>query len=144
MPKSNLLPSFSQEEARKVFKELKEYEADQLIFAEGDKGDGAYFILEGKVKAVTSSSEYEEIMLGELGKGEIFGEMALIDDKPRPASILTVSPCKLAFINSKVFNEFIETRSDLAFRFMAFICLSLFWRILRLDKVYADIKRAFK
>jgi len=144
MPKTNLLPSFTQEEARAVFRELKEYDADQLIFAEGDNGDGAYFILEGKVKAVTFSSEYEEVILGELSKGEVFGEMSLIDDKPRSASILTVSPCKLAFINTKEFDDFIEARSELAFRFMAFICLSLFWRILRLDKVYANIKRAFR
>lgn len=143
-PKTDIFISITQEEALVVFKEMKILGKDQLVFTEGDKGDGAYFILEGRVKAVTFSSDYEEIMLGEMGSGEIFGEMALIDDKPRSATILTVTPCKLAFISSKDFNEFIETRSELAFRFMSFICLSLFWRILRLDKVYADIKEAFK
>jgi len=100
--------------------------------------------VEGKVKAVTFSSDYKEIELGELDEGEVFGEMALIDNKPRSASILTVTPCKVAFIDNKAFNEFMESRSELAFRLMGFICLSLFWRILRLDKFYADIKKAFK
>ncbi|MBW1805961.1 MAG: cyclic nucleotide-binding domain-containing protein [Deltaproteobacteria bacterium] len=143
-PRMDLFPSFAQEEAKKIFTDTLAFDADQLVFAEGDKGDGAYYILEGKVKAVTFSSDYEEIVLGELEKGEIFGEMALIDDKPRSTSILTVTPCRLAFIRKDAFTEFIELRTDLSFRMMGYICLTLFWRILRLDKVYADIKKSFK
>ncbi|MBW1861719.1 MAG: cyclic nucleotide-binding domain-containing protein [Deltaproteobacteria bacterium] len=141
--KKELLSTLTQKETKSVFKELKIFNKDDLIFAEGDRGEGAYLILEGKVKAVTFSKDYEEIVLGELGKDEIFGEMALIDDRPRSASIVTVTPCKVGFVDKQEFNEFIETRSDLAFRFMAFICLSLFRRILRLDRIYADTKKAF-
>ncbi|MBW1912305.1 MAG: cyclic nucleotide-binding domain-containing protein [Deltaproteobacteria bacterium] len=56
-----------------------------------------------------------------LEKGEIFGEMALIDDKPRSTSILTVTPCRLAFIRKDAFTEFIELRTDLSFRMMGYI-----------------------
>ena len=112
-----------------------------IIFAEGDPADGAYFIMKGKVRAVTFSKSYEEIVLGELGEGDIFGEMALIDDKPRSASIVTTTPCKVAYVEKKLFNQIIEIRNDLAFRLMAFICLSLFRRILSLDKGYADLKK---
>jgi hypothetical protein len=143
-PKEDLFPTFTQEEAKKLFQEQKVLEANQPIFAEGDEGDGAYYLVEGKVKAIAFSNDYKEIALAELDRGEIFGEMALIDDKPRSASIVTVTPCKLAFIDKPGFNEFIETRSALAFRFMAFICLSLFSRILRLDKVYLEVKKAFR
>jgi CRP-like cAMP-binding protein/sugar phosphate isomerase/epimerase len=143
-PKEDLLPSFTQEEAQQLFQEQKILEANQSIFNEGDEGDGAYYIVDGKVKALTSSTDYKEIVLAELDNGEIFGEMALIDDKPRSASIVAVTPCSLAFIDKPRFDEFIETRSALAFRFMAFICLSLFSRILRLDKVYVEIKKAFQ
>jgi len=141
---SGLIQGLTKEESLEVFKDLKSYDRDQLIFAEGDVADGVYYIVEGKVKAVTFSSDYKEIELGELDEGEVFGEMALIDNKPRSASILTVTPCKVAFIDNKAFNEFMESRSELAFRLMGFICLSLFWRILRLDKIYADIKKAFR
>ena len=142
-PKKDLFPTITQEEARTVFRELKAFDRDQFIFAEGDRGDGAYLILEGKVKAVTFSKDYKEIILGELGSNEIFGEMALIDEKPRSASIVTITPCKVAFIARKEFNEFAENGSELAFRLMAFICLSLFRRILLLDQIYADMKKAF-
>jgi CRP-like cAMP-binding protein len=143
-PELGLFDGLTQEEIREVFKDLKKYDRDQLIFAEGDVADGAYYIIEGRVKAVTFSSDYKEIELGELGEGEIFGEMALIDNKSRSASILTVTPCKVAFINNKDFNEFMESQSELAFRLMGFICLSIFWRILKLDKIYADIKKVLR
>ncbi|MFC1532356.1 cyclic nucleotide-binding domain-containing protein [Thermodesulfobacteriota bacterium] len=143
-PITDLFTKLTQEEVISVFSDLRDFDVEQLIFAEGDKADGAYYILEGRAKVITLSPNYEEIMLGELGAGDIFGEMALIDDKPRSASVLTATPCKVGFINSKTFNEFMESRSELAFRLMAYICLSLFWRIIRLDKVYSDIKRKFK
>ena len=117
------------------------YENIEDIIAEGDKGDGAYFILEGKVQVSALSQDFKEILLGELGEDEVFGEMALIDDKPRSASVVTLTPCKLAFVGKNAFNEFIETRSELAFRLMGFVCLSLFRRILRLDRLYSDVKK---
>ncbi len=143
-PESAFIYGLTEEESREVFKESKDCKIGELIFAEGDVADGAYYIVEGRVKAITFSSDYQEIELGELEKGEVFGEMALIDSKPRSASVLTITPCKIAYINNKDFNEFMESGSDLAFRLMGFICLSLFRRIIRLDKIYADIKKAFK
>ena len=143
-PGPGIFHGITSEESGDIFKDLKEYDEGQLIFAEGDIADGAYYIVEGKVKAVTFSSDYKEIELGELVEGEVFGEMALIDNKTRSASVFTVSPCKLAFIDNKAFNELMESRSELSFRLMGFLCLSIFWRILRLDKIYADIKKVFR
>ena len=142
-PEANLFPKLTSKEGIEIFKELKNYDKDQLIFTEGDRANGAYYILEGKVKAITFSSDGEEIELGYIDEGEVFGEMALIDDMPRSASIITVTPCKVAFVNTNDFNEIMESRSDLSFRLMGFICLSLFWRIIRLDKIYADMKKIF-
>jgi CRP-like cAMP-binding protein len=134
----------TREEILSVFKEIRRFHKDQIIFSEGDDADGAYYLLEGNVKAVTLSPHQEEILLGELGRDEVFGEMALIDEKPRSATIWTITPCRTAFVSRNDFNEFIGSRSGLSFRFMAHICLSLFWRILRLDKSYAEIKKAFE
>jgi CRP/FNR family cyclic AMP-dependent transcriptional regulator len=143
-PGPGIFHGVTPEESGEIFKDLTEYDEGQLIFAEGDIADGAYYIVEGKVKAVTFSSDSKEIELGELVEGEVFGEMALIDNKARSASVFTVTPCKLAFIDNKAFNEFMESKSELSFRLMGFLCLSIFWRILRLDKIYADIKKVFR
>jgi len=142
--KIDLFPALSKDEARKICKEVKNFDPEQTVFAEGDKGDAAYFIMEGQVKVVAESQDLKEILLGKLGEGEMFGEMALIDEKPRSASVVTLTPCKMAYISKKAFNEFIEGRSETAFRLMGFICLSLFRHILRLDRLYSDIKKKTK
>jgi len=139
--KSEFFPILSQEDKDIIYEEIRNFAPGQSIFTQGDPGDGAYFILEGKVKVVGTSESFKEILLGEVGEGNIFGEMSLIDDKPRSASVVTLTPCKAAFISKKTFNEFIASGSESAFRFMGFICFSLFMHILRLDRLYSDIKK---
>jgi CRP-like cAMP-binding protein/sugar phosphate isomerase/epimerase len=137
----DLFPTLSKDEITSIYSKMESFDAGQTVFSEGGKGDGAYFIVEGKVKVIAQSKDFKEILLGELGAGEIFGEMSLIDDSPRSATVVTRAPSKIAYIEKRPFNRFIETRSALAYRFMGFICLSLFRHILRLDKLYSDIKK---
>lgn len=64
------------------------------IFHEGDEGDCAWLIESGRVEIVKEGAA-GAIRLGVLGPGEIFGEMALIDDAPRMASAVTLEHCVL-------------------------------------------------
>lgn len=66
--------------------ERKTCQAGERIFREGDEGNRAYVVQAGEVEIIKSSGDDEDIVLGTIGKGGIFGEMALIDDKPRMAS----------------------------------------------------------
>jgi CRP-like cAMP-binding protein len=116
--------------------EAKVFHDGDLICEQGKVGTEMYFIKHGKVAVFLNGSHIDE-----LGPGEIFGEMALIDDKPRSADVITISPCKAVFMGKNKFNGFIHDRSEMALRWMGFICLSLFSRILRLDRVYTDMKR---
>jgi CRP-like cAMP-binding protein len=90
------------------------------------------------------SQDGQKILLGELTEGAIFGEMALIDNKPRSATVEAFSPCRLAFISKEAFQRLVQTRSELAFHLTGYICLSLFRRILRLDRLYSDIKQQIR
>ena len=58
---------------------------EQMVFREGDEGDRAYIVQEGLVEIFKNVGD-EEVVLGTVEKGGIFGEMALIDDQPRMAS----------------------------------------------------------
>ena len=58
------------------------YQADNLIFKEGDEGNLAYIVQSGEVEIVKTIDD-EEKVLGTVGQGGIFGKMALIDAKPR-------------------------------------------------------------
>jgi len=81
------------------------------------------------------------VPLGILKSGDIFGEMALINDKPRSATIVATTQCKARFIDKASFRNFVKQRSQPAIRLMGFICLTIFRRILLIDKMYIEIKK---
>lgn len=80
--------------------ERKVFYAGQKIFKEGDSGDRAYLIQEGQVEISKHG-----LTLATLGKGELFGEMALVDDQPRMASAAAVSDVSVVVINRDTFRE---------------------------------------
>src|SRR5215831_6702806 len=69
---------------------LRRYEAGEVIVQENDLGDMAYFIEQGQVE-VSKALDGQTIHLAYLGAGEIFGEMSMIDEKPRSATVTAVT-----------------------------------------------------
>ena len=80
--------------------ERKVFYAGQKIFSEGDVGDRAYLIQSGQVEIIKNGTT-----LATLSKGELFGEMALIDDQPRMASAKAFSDVTMVVISREVFRE---------------------------------------
>lgn len=70
----------------------------KVIFEEATRGEEAYLIADGKVEVYRNVGG-KEMVLATLGKGQIFGEMSLIDDSPRMASARTVGDCQLIAIS---------------------------------------------
>ncbi len=77
---------------------FKSYPAGRNIFQEGDAGDGLYLISEGTVQITCLVGQEERRVLSRLGKGDFFGEMAVLDDKPRSATATAETEIKLSFI----------------------------------------------
>ena len=59
--------------------------AGAVLFRAGDEGDAMYLIEEGKVRICVRAKDGHEVTLTELHRGDFFGEMALLDGKPRSA-----------------------------------------------------------
>src|SRR5258706_15551569 len=75
------------------------------IMAGGDATDSLYIVLSGRLKVMMSDSDGKEVILSILGPGEFFGEMGLIDDEPRSASVVTIEPCELLSIAKRDFKK---------------------------------------
>jgi CRP-like cAMP-binding protein len=70
----------------------RRYAKDDVIFHADESGDVFCLIREGQVKVTMISPEGKEIILAILGPGEFFGEMALLDDEPRSATVVATEP----------------------------------------------------
>jgi EAL domain-containing protein (putative c-di-GMP-specific phosphodiesterase class I) len=79
------------------------FSAGEVIFKEGDPGDNAYIIDEGSVEVSVSSTQQSR-----LGKGELFGEIALIDQQPRTATVCAVENTVLIPIPRQLVKELLE------------------------------------
>ena len=84
-------------------KEIKSFQAGQPIFSEGQAGDVMYAVVEGEVHIVLRGQVLEAV-----GEGGIFGEMALLDARPRSASAMANTHCRVAVIDLKRFAVLIQ------------------------------------
>ncbi len=89
-------------------KELS-YNAGDPIVEAGSMGVGFYLILDGKVEVRKGKS-----ILASLGKGQFFGEMSLIDEEPRAADVVAVSPTKCWALSSWSFGALVKSNPEVA------------------------------
>src|SRR5688500_19197883 len=87
----------------------RELPADFQIFKEGDPGDGIYVIRSGQVQISALIEQKERRVLGRLGPGDFFGEMAVLDSEPRSATASTEQPTSLYFIPRESMLALLET-----------------------------------
>lgn len=80
------------------------YQAGDRIFKEGEEGNIAYIIQSGEVEIFKTVDGVEKV-LGTVGKGGIFGEMALIDSKPRMAGARAKKGSTVILINRSMFEQ---------------------------------------
>ena len=75
------------------------------VMAGGDATDSLYIVLSGRLKVMMSDADGKEVILSILGAGEFFGEMGLIDDSPRSASVVAIESCELLSIAKRDFKK---------------------------------------
>ena len=85
-----------------------------IIMAAGDPTDSLYIVISGRLKVMMGDSDGKEVILSILGPGEFFGEMGLIDDSPRSASVITIEPCELLAIAKRDFKKCLAENFDMA------------------------------
>src|SRR6478735_8305636 len=76
-----------------------------VIMAAGDQIDSLYIVISGRLKVMMGDADGKEVILSLIGPGEFFGEMGLIDDSPRSASVVAIEPCELLSITKRDFKK---------------------------------------
>jgi CRP/FNR family cyclic AMP-dependent transcriptional regulator len=92
----------------------KSYPRSSTIIAAGDPTDALYIVISGRLKVMMSDDEGREVILAILGQGEFFGEMGLVDDEPRSATVIAIEPCELLTIARIDFKKCLAENFDIA------------------------------
>lgn len=87
----------------------RSHPANQVILLENDWGGSVYFIIDGWVKIRTYNLEGKEVTLNILGKGELFGEMAALDEVPRSTDVITLTSTVIGSIPAQDFVKLLHT-----------------------------------
>jgi CRP-like cAMP-binding protein len=107
----------------------RSYPKDSIIFCEGEPGEELFIIQKGSVKIV-KITENSEILLAVLKTGDIFGEMALLESKPRAAGAVAYENCQLMAVNRENFQQMIKSQPQLITR-LTILLSERIWLIYR-------------
>jgi CRP/FNR family cyclic AMP-dependent transcriptional regulator len=80
----------------------------------GEKADALYVMIAGRAKVVIDDGEGREVTLTVIGPNEFFGEMSLIDDKPRSASVEAIDQCEVLYISKAAFMTCLKDNFEVA------------------------------
>ena len=97
----------------------RRYAKDDVVFYADESGDIFCLIREGQVKVTMISPEGKEIILKILGPGDFFGEMALLDDEPRSATVVATEPLEIVTIWRNDFLQILQENFTLTRKLLA-------------------------
>ncbi len=111
-----LFESLDDETAQKLCQLLESIDckAETSLFRAGDEGDAMYLIERGKVRICVQGTDGRDMTLTELGRGDFFGEMALLDGQRRSADAIVAEDARLAVLSREHFLSFVRSSPDVA------------------------------
>ena len=121
------------EKKESFMKKIKVFQKEETVLEEGTKGTSAFIILSGAVEVLKKSGK-KEVPVATLGEGQVFGEMGLIEDRPRSANVRALSELKVREIDRDHFNELLRTKPSVLIPIMK----SLFERLRQASDLLAE------
>lgn len=110
------LTTFEIIKVNKVTK-TRNLKSDEVIFREGTTGDSLYIVKSGSVRVTKLDEGGEEKVLAILNPGDHFGEIALVDNHPRSATVIANEDSELIQIQAEDFNKLLENDKEIALKF---------------------------
>lgn len=100
----------------------RRFDADQQVIAHLDSGTDVLFLVEGRLRVSLYSPSGKEVSFEDIQAGEMFGELAAIDNKGRSASVFALVPSQVAFLDAAGFMDLLRTDFTVARRVMTRLC----------------------
>lgn len=97
----------------------RSFDVGQVVFTRDQSADALYAVTDGQFKAVTTSEDGREIVLRLIDPGDVFGEIALLDGRPRTATVIASKPSKLASIARRDLLRLMRATPDIALGLLA-------------------------
>src|SRR5688500_12727849 len=106
-----LFARFSDHELAALFPAIqhRSYPRRSFMLRAREKTDALYIILSGRAKVLLDDDHGKEVTLSIIGPSQYFGEMSLIDSKPRSASVQGLDPCEVLYISKAAFMACLQT-----------------------------------
>jgi CRP-like cAMP-binding protein len=105
-----------------AYSRIERVKRGRTIFRKGDDGTGMMAVLAGRVKITVPGREGKEALLNIIGPGGMFGEIALLDGRPRTADATAMSECILLVLDRRELLDIIGHSPDFALRLIAILC----------------------
>ncbi|MDE0538396.1 MAG: Crp/Fnr family transcriptional regulator [Rhodospirillales bacterium] len=100
----------------------RELAAGQLLFSKGDPGDALYGVMSGRIRISAGAPSGKEVVLNTIEAGEVFGEIALLDGRPRTADAVAAVNSELMRIQRRDFIHYMESEPRLATHLLEMLC----------------------
>ena len=115
-----LFASFPDEQLRTLVSVVTRRSAPRssVIMAAGDPIDSLYIVISGRLKVMMGDADGKEVILSLIGPGEFFGEMGLIDESPRSASVVAIEACELLSITKRDFKKCLSDNFEMTMAVM--------------------------
>jgi len=116
LKKIPLFSSLKHEELEAInrLSHIKTFPKDQIILLENEEGDTLFIIIKGKVKVTSFSEHGKEVIFSILYDGDFFGDMSLLDGKPRSASVVAIEESEVQLIRRSEFIRLLDKHPRIA------------------------------
>jgi CRP-like cAMP-binding protein len=98
--------------------EVRSYPARSVVVSQGEPANALFAIMRGRLKVAASAPDGRDTVLGIMGEGEVFGEVALLDGGTRSATCTAIEPCELLAIDRHQFLELLEQSPGIAVKLL--------------------------
>ncbi len=101
-----------------AYAKVREFRREAMIFSKGDPGFCLFAVVRGKVLVTSSSSEGKSVVLNQFDKGDIFGEIALLDGRPRTGDATALTDCCLLALERRDFLPILTKKPEIAIKLL--------------------------